>query len=90
MDDIPSPVNCLHGAFIYSKKALARVKGIEFDSKLPPDRVAAVISVKDIPEGGQNIGAKTIFGPEPLFADDLTQSAGQRIALVVISFSMFL
>ncbi|XP_065865749.1 abscisic-aldehyde oxidase-like isoform X2 [Euphorbia lathyris] len=83
VDDIPSPSNCLHGAFIYSKKPSARVKGIEFDSNFPRDGVTALISFQDIPEGGQNIGAKTIFGPEPLFADGLTQSAGERLALVV-------
>ncbi|XP_002515837.2 abscisic-aldehyde oxidase isoform X1 [Ricinus communis] len=83
VDDIPSPRNCLHGAFIYSTKPFARVKGIEFKSKSLPDGVSALISFRDIPEGGQNIGSKTMFGPEPLFADEFTQCCGQRLALVV-------
>nr|UEN74745.1 abscisic-aldehyde oxidase [Silybum marianum] len=80
VDDIPSPSNCLHGAFIYSTKPLAWVKGIK--SKSEKD-LHAVVSFRDIPKGGVNIGAKTLFGPEPLFADDLTQCAGQRIAFAV-------
>ncbi|PPD95426.1 hypothetical protein GOBAR_DD07506 [Gossypium barbadense] len=50
-DDIPSPRNCLHGAFIYSTEPLAR--GL---------RPYLVLN---------------------LYADELTQCAGQRIALVV-------
>lgn len=84
MDDIPSPANCLHGAFIYSTKPLAWVKGIKFRPKPHPDGVAAIITFKDIPKGGENIGSKTIFGAELLFAEELTQCAGQRLAFVVI------
>ena len=82
MDDIPSPTNCLHGAFIYSTKPLARVKGIKLNPKSVADGVSALISFKDIP--GENIGCKTIFGTEPLFADDFTRCAGEYIAFVVI------
>lgn len=85
MDDIPSPTNCLHGAFIYSTKPLARVKGIKLKPTLDADGISAVISFKDIP--GENVGSKTVLGSEPLFADDFTRCAGQYIALVVISLS---
>ncbi|WKA11528.1 hypothetical protein VitviT2T_029019 [Vitis vinifera] len=81
VDDIPSPTNCLHGAFIYSTKPLARVKGIKLNPKSVADGVSALISFKDIP--GENIGCKTIFGTEPLFADDFTRCAGEYIAFVV-------
>ncbi|KAK9072796.1 hypothetical protein SSX86_009231 [Deinandra increscens subsp. villosa] len=80
VDDIPSPLNCLHGAFIYSTKPLARVKGIKLKSEKD---VNSVVTFHDIPNGGDNIGAKTILGTEPLFADELTQCAGQRIAFAV-------
>lgn len=53
-------------------------------SKSLPDGVTAVISYSDIPRGGENIGSKTMFGTEPLFADDLTRCTGQRLAFVVI------
>ncbi|PIN06489.1 Xanthine dehydrogenase [Handroanthus impetiginosus] len=79
VDDIPSPPDCLHGAFIYSTKPIARVKDISFKSTPQP----AVICAKDIPREGENIGALTAFGAEPLFAEDLTRFAGDLIALVV-------
>ncbi|XVF69318.1 hypothetical protein PTKIN_Ptkin11bG0071200 [Pterospermum kingtungense] len=81
VDDIPAPSNCLYGAFIYSTEPLARVEGIKFKSESPPIGVTAVISVKDIP--GNNVGSATIFGDEPLFADELVQCAGDRISFVV-------
>lgn len=83
VDDIPSPKDCLHGAFVYSTKPLARINSVRYKSELFPDRVVAIVSYKDIPHGGRNIGAKTIFGIDSLFADDLTRCAGERIALVV-------
>jgi len=48
-----------------------------------PIGVLAVITFKDIPEVGQNIGYITMFGTGLLFADEVTISAGQIIALVV-------
>ncbi|XP_024455534.2 abscisic-aldehyde oxidase isoform X2 [Populus trichocarpa] len=83
VDDIPSPMNCLYGAFIYSTKPFAKVKSIKFKSKSLPFGVAALICFKDIPKDGENIGSKSIFGAEPLFADEMTRYAGERIALVV-------
>ncbi|GAB2262214.1 hypothetical protein Droror1_Dr00003211 [Drosera rotundifolia] len=83
VDDIPSPANCLYGAYVYSTKPLAKVKDVTFPSESPPDGLAAIISFKDIPKEGVNIGSKTIFGSEPLFVEDLANSVGDRIALVV-------
>ncbi|KAL3653264.1 aryl-alcohol oxidase 3 [Castilleja foliolosa] len=83
VDDIPSPPSCLHGAFICSTKPVARVKGISFKSHPEPAEVTAVISVKDIPRNGENIGSQAIFGGEPLFADAVTRFAGDLIAVVV-------
>ncbi|CAI9781360.1 unnamed protein product [Fraxinus pennsylvanica] len=83
VDDISSPPNCLHGAFIYSTKPLARVKGISFKSNSLPKGVTAVISFKDIPKEGANVGSKEGSVFEPLFADDLTRYAGDRIGFVL-------
>ncbi|MCD7464424.1 Primary amine oxidase 1 [Datura stramonium] len=83
VDDIPSPPNCLYGAFIYSTKPLAGVKGIQLESNQLTDGVTTIITFKDIPTGGANVGAITMFDPEPLFADDLARCAGDRIAVVV-------
>ncbi|GER54701.1 aldehyde oxidase [Striga asiatica] len=83
VDDIPSPPNCLHGALIVSTKPLARVKGISFESNPHPSSINDVITIKDIPKGGENIGATAFFGSEPLFADDVAQFAGDVLAFVV-------
>ncbi|XP_042511428.1 abscisic-aldehyde oxidase-like [Macadamia integrifolia] len=83
VDDIPAPKDCLYGAFVNSTRPLARVKGITFKSSSIPDGVVGIITVKEIPKGGENIGARSIFGTEPLFADDFTRYAGQPIAFMV-------
>ncbi|CAN0909902.1 Indole-3-acetaldehyde oxidase [Linum grandiflorum] len=83
VDDIPSPGNCLYGAFVFSKKPFARVKSIGFESNRLPDGVVALVSSKDIPKGGENVGSKTVFGTETLFADGVTHCAGERLAFVV-------
>ncbi|TKY57049.1 Abscisic-aldehyde oxidase [Spatholobus suberectus] len=83
VDDIPSPSNCLHGAYIYSAKPLARVKSIKLTPELQLDGVRDIISSKDIPNGGENIGSKTIFGIEPLFAEEIARCVGERLAFVV-------
>ncbi|EOA26467.1 hypothetical protein CARUB_v10022516mg [Capsella rubella] len=83
VDDIPTLQDCLHGAFIYSTEPLAKIKSISFRENVTPTGVFAVLTFKDIPDQGQNIGSKTVLGTGPLFADELTRFAGQRIALVV-------
>ncbi|XP_028790448.1 indole-3-acetaldehyde oxidase [Neltuma alba] len=80
VDDIPSPTNTLHGAYIYSTKPLARVKSIKLQ-KL--DGVRAIISSKDIPDGGENVGSVSTFGVDPLFADEIARCIGDHIAFVV-------
>ncbi|KAL1307789.1 hypothetical protein HN51_049689 [Arachis hypogaea] len=82
-DDIPSPNNCLYGAYIYSAKPLARVRSIKLRPDLLLDGVRGVISSKDIPIGGENIGSKTIFGIEPLFAEEIARCVGERLAFVI-------
>ncbi|KAL4298048.1 hypothetical protein GQ457_12G026930 [Hibiscus cannabinus] len=81
VDDIPSPKDCLYGAFIYSTEPRARVKGIKLNHGSSPDGVIALITSKDIP--GFNLGSKSFFGSEPLYAEELTEGVGQRIAFVV-------
>ena len=83
IDDIPSPTNCLYGAIIYSTMPRARIKDIKFESGSYPDGVVAIISFRDIPNGGENIGSIFLTFTEPLFAEDITSCAGERIALVV-------
>lgn len=84
VDDIPSPKGCLHGAFIYSTKPMALIKGIGFKSSLATSKITSVISARDIPNGGKNVGSAFFFGEDPLFSDAITECAGQPLALVVI------
>ncbi|XP_073004974.1 indole-3-acetaldehyde oxidase-like isoform X2 [Typha latifolia] len=83
VDDIPSPENCLYGAFINSTRPLAHIRGIKFSSSLASQKIVTIVSANDIPKGGKNIGAKFIFGSEPLFAESLTEFAGQPLGLVI-------
>ncbi|CAH8390733.1 unnamed protein product [Eruca vesicaria subsp. sativa] len=83
VDDIPAPTNCLYGAFIYSTKPYAKIKGMRFKEKSVPDGVVGVISCKDVPKSGKNVGFKFSSFTEPLFADEFTLHVGQCIALVV-------
>lgn len=87
VDDIPSPKDCLFGAFVYSTTPLARIKGITFNSTLASQKVIAYISINDIPKEGKNVGGSTMFGTEPLFADSLTVCAGQPLGVVVYPYS---
>lgn len=87
MDDIPSPKDCLHGAFFYSRRPLAHIKGLDFRSTLASQKIITVISANDIPKGGINIGTGSIFGSEPLFADSLAEFAGQPLGMVVCLYS---
>ncbi|KAJ1696193.1 hypothetical protein LUZ63_004705 [Rhynchospora breviuscula] len=83
VDDIPSPKDCVCGAFIYSTKPLARIKKIDFKPSLASEKILAVICAKDIPKNGENIGCISQFGSEKLFADLLAEYAGQPLGVVV-------
>ncbi|KAL6005129.1 aryl-alcohol oxidase 3 [Asimina triloba] len=82
VDDIPSPKDCLHGAFICSKRPFARIRSIEFKPTSASRKISSVISVEDIPKGGKNMGSWCMFGSEPLFADNVTLFAGQPLGFV--------
>ncbi|XP_058726968.1 indole-3-acetaldehyde oxidase-like [Vicia villosa] len=51
--------------------------------ELELDGVKGIISSKDILNGGVNLGAKIIFGSEPLFAEEIAQCVGDCLAFVV-------
>jgi indole-3-acetaldehyde oxidase len=84
VDDIPAPKDCLYGAFIYSTHPYAHVKGINFKTSLASKKVITVVTAKDIPSGGKNIGSSFPgLGDEPLFADPIAECAGQNIGVVI-------
>uniref|UniRef100_A0A0D9XHN4 FAD-binding PCMH-type domain-containing protein n=1 Tax=Leersia perrieri TaxID=77586 RepID=A0A0D9XHN4_9ORYZ len=75
VDDIPAPKDCLYGAFIYSTHPHAHIKGVNFRSSLASQKVITVITAKDIPTGGQNVGSCfPMLGDEALFADPIAET----------------
>uniref|UniRef100_A0A0D9W002 aldehyde oxidase n=1 Tax=Leersia perrieri TaxID=77586 RepID=A0A0D9W002_9ORYZ len=84
VDDIPAPKDCLYGAFIYSTHPHAHIKGVNFRSALASQKVITFITAKDIPTGGENIGSCfPNLGDEALFADQVSEFAGQNIGVVI-------
>uniref|UniRef100_I1QSH6 aldehyde oxidase n=1 Tax=Oryza glaberrima TaxID=4538 RepID=I1QSH6_ORYGL len=84
VDDIPAPKDCLYGAFIYSTRPHAHIKGVNFRSSLASQKVITVITAKDIPTGGENVGSCfPMLGDEALFADPVAEFAGQNIGVVI-------
>jgi len=52
---------------------------------LASKKVITVITAKDIPTGGENIGSTfPMLGDEPLFADPVAEFAGQNIGVVAM------
>ncbi|AQK62428.1 aldehyde oxidase2 [Zea mays] len=88
VDDIPAPKDCLYGAFIYSTHPHAHVKSINFKPSLASQKIITVITAKDIPSGGQNVGYSfPMIGEEALFADPVAEFAGQNIGVVGFSIT---
>ncbi|KAJ3707261.1 hypothetical protein LUZ61_010966 [Rhynchospora tenuis] len=83
VDDIPSPKDCVYGAFIYSTKPLARIEKVDFKASLASEKILTFISAKDIPENGENIGSASPFGTEALFPDPVAECAGLPIGVVI-------
>ncbi|VAI37753.1 unnamed protein product [Triticum turgidum subsp. durum] len=80
--DIPAPKDCLYGAFICSTHPHAHIKSVNFRSSLASQKVITVISAKDIPVGGKNVGSGfRMLGEEALFGDPVSEFAGQNIGI---------
>jgi indole-3-acetaldehyde oxidase len=53
---------------------------------LAAQKVITVISSKDIPAGGKNVGSRfPMIGEEALFSDPVSEFAGQNIGVVVLT-----
>jgi xanthine dehydrogenase molybdopterin-binding subunit B len=50
VDDIPSPENCLHGAFVYSQEAFAKVQHIDLKAALESAGIVTYVSALDVPK----------------------------------------
>ncbi|PKU64420.1 indole-3-acetaldehyde oxidase [Dendrobium catenatum] len=89
VDDIPSPKDCLFGAFIISTRPLARITDISFKATRATQKIITVISAADIPKGGGNIGCCNLLGVDPLFADSLAVHVGQPLGVVIAETQQF-
>ncbi|XP_076041684.1 uncharacterized protein LOC143025623 [Oratosquilla oratoria] len=81
-NDIEPAANELHGCFVQSSVANARIKSINTSEALKVEGVVTFIGAQDVP--GDNYFS-VAFGPlrDPLFADERVQYAGEALGLVV-------
>lgn len=80
LDDIPTLPGELHGAFVQTKYAKAKLKSTDASPALAVPGVVAYITARDIP------GRNTFYsggGTDPVFVEEQVNYAGQAIGLVV-------
>ncbi|KAH8714207.1 molybdopterin binding aldehyde oxidase/xanthine dehydrogenase [Ilyonectria robusta] len=81
-DDIPALKNELHGCYVLSKKAHAKIKFVDYSEAVNMPGVVDIVDKDDMPSAEANK-----FGPpnfdEVFFAEDEVFTAGQVIALVL-------
>eukprot|EP00731_Ephydatia_muelleri_P028954 Em0020g598a len=84
--DIPPYPQELAAAFVITTQGNARISSINADLIKTMPGYVSVITAADIPTGGQN-NFMTLpgngFFPEPVFATDFSEYAGQAVALVL-------
>jgi xanthine dehydrogenase large subunit len=80
IDDLPEPPGTLHAALVLSHVACGQLRKLDVAAAASSPGVVAVLAAADIP--GQN-DVSPIAGPEPLFAVDRVEFAGQPLAMVV-------
>ncbi len=78
-DDISEPLNTLHGAIGWSKKAHAIIKKIDLKDVKESDGVISVVSYKDIP-GRNDVGP--VFDGDPIFPKTKVEYFGQPLFAV--------
>ncbi|KAK3004898.1 hypothetical protein RJ639_018720, partial [Escallonia herrerae] len=79
-DDTPIPPNCLHAAFVTSRKPHARILAIDDVEAKSSAGFAGIFYVNDVP--GDNMTGP-IIADEQLFASELVTCVGQVIGVVV-------
>ena len=78
-DDISEPLNTLHGAIGWSKKAHAKIKKIDLKEVKKSEGVISVITYKDIP-GRNDVGP--VFDGDPIFPKTKVEYFGQPLFAV--------
>lgn len=82
LDDVPYLPNELHGAFVHTTVANAKIKSVDTTEALKVDGVVTFVTASDIP--GKNsfiVGAGAY--PDPIFVEGRVKYAGQPIGLMV-------
>ncbi|KXT06727.1 hypothetical protein AC578_8516 [Pseudocercospora eumusae] len=80
LDDIPKQDRELHGAFVFSTKAHAKILGVDYSEAVGPGLAIGYVDHRDVPEGANVWGS--VVKDEELFATDVVKSHGQTIGLV--------
>nr|XP_053649189.1 uncharacterized protein LOC128700182 isoform X1 [Cherax quadricarinatus]XP_053649190.1 uncharacterized protein LOC128700182 isoform X1 [Cherax quadricarinatus]XP_053649191.1 uncharacterized protein LOC128700182 isoform X1 [Cherax quadricarinatus]XP_053649192.1 uncharacterized protein LOC128700182 isoform X1 [Cherax quadricarinatus] len=82
LDDVPPLHNELHGAFVQSSFANAKIKSIDASEALKIPGVVSFVAAADIPGRNSfivNAGAR----PDPVFVEEQVKYAGQALGLIV-------
>ncbi|KAM0330938.1 hypothetical protein ACHAQA_003895 [Verticillium albo-atrum] len=79
-DDTPALKNELHGCFVLSTKAHAKIKSVDYSAALDIPGVVDYIDKNDIPTPELNRWGAPNFD-EVFFAEDMVYTAGQPIAM---------
>ncbi len=78
-DDISEPLNTLHGAIGWSKKAHAKIKKIDLKDVEESEGVISIVTYKDIP-GRNDVGP--VFDGDPIFPKTKVEYFGQPLFAV--------
>ncbi len=78
-DDVSEPLNTLHGAIGWSKKAHAKIKKIDLKDVKESEGVISIVTYKDIP-GRNDVGP--VFDGDPIFPKTKIEYFGQPLFAV--------
>ncbi len=78
-DDVSEPLNTLHGAIGWSKKAHAKIKKIDLKDVRESEGVISIVTYKDIP-GRNDVGP--VFDGDPIFPKTKIEYFGQPLFAV--------
>ncbi|KAK7027383.1 hypothetical protein SK128_013597 [Halocaridina rubra] len=82
MDDVPYLPNELHGAFVQTTVANAKIKSVNTTEALALPGVKTYVSTEDIP-GTNSYTFQAGVYPDPIFVADRVKYAGQAVGLIV-------
>ncbi|KAI8266070.1 Xanthine dehydrogenase [Colletotrichum sp. SAR11_239] len=82
IDDIPSLKNELHGCFVLSSKAHAKIKSVDYSAALDMPGVVEYVDINDVETPEQNRWGAPHFD-EAFFAEGEVFTAGQPIAMML-------